>query len=516
MTGFDIQQALGARFNTSQDADKYTDKLRQNLGLDTKAQVVRLAIGRSLALGNLKGSGSEIDSKGLAIPASSLFTHENIAAWIGLVYTHSKPTEEPLTLEVLRSLIRRHWHRGVLALWADWEASNDSYDKFVETLVFRRSQMPEHAPGTYKGGEGGEGPEKPLAPELKDESQQLVKALADLDIKVQIKGVIFGSRVTRYRVLLINLQDRQKLERSVQSLGLAMNLRATPAVSNGDEARVLFVDLPRTKESWETVRFDKLTTWAATSNVKDINKLQVYAGVTVTGQDVSFDLAKTPHLLVAGTTNSGKSVCLHSLILSLLMNHSSDSLQLALIDPKQVEFAAYGKIPHLYSGLIATEANQSRDMLESLVALMEERYTKFKELNVVNIAEAREKGQTIPYVVVFVEEMADLVLRDPDSETLLERLAQKARAAGIHLVLATQHPDANTFSGLIRSNIPGRIALQVQKGTESKIILDETGAENLLGSGDMLVRLPGDQQPTRAHGIFVQAEDIANTIRGIK
>ena len=315
MTGLDIQQALGARFNTSQDADKYTDKLRQNLGLDTKAQVVRLAIGRSLALGNLKGNGSEIDSKGLAIPASSLFTHENIAAWIGLIYTHSKPTEEPLTLEVLRSLIRRHWHRGVLALWADWEASDDSYDKFVETLVFRRSQMPEHAPGTYKGGEGGEGPEKPLAPELKDESQQLVKALADLDIKVQIKGVIFGSRVTRYRVLLINLQDRQKLERSVQSLGLAMNLRSTPAVSNGDEARVLFIDLPRTKESWETVRFDKLTTWAATSNLKDINKLQVYAGVTVTGQDVSFDLAKTPHLLVAGTTNSGKSVCLHSCLL---------------------------------------------------------------------------------------------------------------------------------------------------------------------------------------------------------
>lgn len=514
MTGFDIQQALGARFNTSQDADKYTDKLRQNLGLDTKAQVVRLAIGRSLALGNLKGSGSEIDSKGLAIPASSLFTHENIAAWIGLVYTHSKPTEEPLTLEVLRSLIRRHWHRGVLALWADWEASDDSYDKFVETLVFRRSQMPEHAPGTYKGGEGSDSPEKSSSPELKDESQQLVKALGDLDIKVQIKGVIFGSRITRYRVLLVNLQDRQKLEKSVKSLGLAMNLRATPAVSNGDEARVLFVDLPRGRETWENVRFDKLTAWASVST-KDTNKLMVYAGVTVTGQDVSFDLAKAPHLLVAGTTNSGKSVCLHSLILSLLMIHSSDSLQLALIDPKQVEFAAYSKIPHLYLGTIATEANQSRDMLESLVALMEDRYTKFKELNVVNIAEAREKGQTIPYVVAFVEEMADLVMRDPDSETLIERLAQKARAAGIHLVLATQRPDADTFSGLIRSNIPGRIALQVQKGTESKIILDETGAENLLGSGDMLIRLPGDQ-PIRAHGIFVQAEDIVNTIRGIK
>jgi S-DNA-T family DNA segregation ATPase FtsK/SpoIIIE len=259
--------------------------------------------------------------------------------------------------------------------------------------------MPEHAPGTYKGGEGTDSPEKPSTPELKDESQQLVKALGDLDIKVQIKGVIFGSRITRYRVLLVNLQDRQKLEKSVKSLGLAMNLRATPAVSNGDEARVLFVDLPRTKETWETVRFEKLITWAANNSVKEINKLMVFAGVTVTGQDVSFDLAKTPHLLVAGTTNSGKSVCLHSLILSLLMIHSSDSLQLALIDPKQVEFAAYGKIPHLYSGLIATEANQSRDMLESLVALMEERYTKFKELNVVNIAEAREKEQIL---VVFL------------------------------------------------------------------------------------------------------------------
>lgn len=138
----------------------------------------------------------------------------------------------------------------------------------------------------------------------------------------------------------------------------------------------------------------------------------------------------------------------------------------------------------------------------------------FSRIGVNNAIEARRKGQSLPYIVVFIEELADLVMQDEDIEPLIARLAQKARAAGIHLVLATQRPDAETFSGLIRSNIPARIALAVQKGTELNIILDEKGAENLLGSGDMLIRSPGEA-PKRAHGVFVRLESVIQIASGL-
>ena len=135
-------------------------------------------------------------------------------------------------------------------------------------------------------------------------------------------------------------------------------------------------------------------------------------------------------------------------------------------------------------------------------------------MGVANVGDARRKGQAMPYIVVFIEEMADLVMQDENIEPLIARLAQKARAAGIHLVLATQRPDSETFSGLIRSNIPGRIALTVQKSSESKIILDETGAEDLLGSGDMLIRMPGESSK-RAHGVFVRLDNVIQIVSGV-
>lgn len=354
---------------------------------------------------------------------------------------------------------------------------------------------------------GGKAPE--------DASATLVKALDELGIKVQVKEAIHGPRITRYRVLLMNLADSAKLKRSMSQLGLAMNLgEALPTVANGDEARTVFIDLPRSKDSWKTVGIERLREWAH-SGSRDPNQLMVYAGVSVTGEDLSFDLAAAPHLLVGGTTGSGKSVCLHSLLLSLLLRHTPETLQLALIDPKQVEFRPYAKLPNLYRDGIATEVTAAREMLEELVVEMDARYGAFNRLSVNNIGEARRKGQALPYIVVFIEEMADLVMQDQNIEPLIARLAQKARAAGIHLVLATQRPDAKTFTGLIRSNIPGRIALTVQKGTESTIILDETGAENLLGAGDMLVRLPGET-PKRAHGVFVRLDEVIQLIISAK
>lgn len=506
MSDLDLQQAFSARHKTSLEADSYTDQLRQHLALETRAQVVRLAIGRSLAMGKL--TGPTIDGQGRDVPTTSLFTAENIGAWVGLMVTHSLAHGGPVvnSMDSLRLAIRAHWHRGVLSLWSDWTASNENYDKFIETLVGRRSEMPEvsnrkNGPKTRGGMDVGGG----RTPQ--DESGTLVKALEELGIKVQVKEAIHGPRITRYRVLLMNLVDSAKLKRSMSQLGLAMNLgEALPTVANGDEAKTVFIDLPRSKSTWKTIGIERLREWAH-SGSRDPNKLMVYAGVSVTGEDLCFDLAAAPHLLVGGTTGSGKSVCLHSLLLSLLLRHNPDTLQLALIDPKQVEFRPYSKLPNLYRDEIATEVTAARETLEELVVEMDTRYGVFNRLGVNSIDEARRKGQALPYIVVFIEEMADLVMQDQNIEPLIARLAQKARAAGIHLVLATQRPDAKTFTGLIRSNIPGRIALTVQKGTESTIILDETGAENLLGSGDMLLRLPGEA-PRRAHGVFVRLDSV--------
>jgi S-DNA-T family DNA segregation ATPase FtsK/SpoIIIE len=512
MSDLDVQQVLGSRYRTSQEADRHTDKLRQNLNLETKAQVARLAIGRSLALGPLKEETA--DAKGLDIPASSLFNVENIAAWLGLIVTHSQlhGGQAVDTMDGLRVAIRGHWHRGALALWGDWIGSEENYDRFIETLIVRRSEMPEFS---AQNDEESTNLSVPKNAERQDLSKVLEKSLEELGIKVQIKDVTHGPRITRYKVLLMNLSDSAKLKRNMSSLGLALNLgNSMPTVCNGDEAKTVFIDLPREKKAWDFAGVERLKEWAYRDLKNSASGLHVYAGLSVTGEDVAFDLAKIPHLLVGGTTGSGKSVTLHSLILSLILCHKPESLQLALIDPKQVEFAGYSRLPHLYESKISTEISQAKDTLESLVALMESRYSEFNQLGVSNIQEARQKGRNSPYVVVVVEEMADLILQEPATEQLIARLAQKARAAGIHLVLATQRPDSETFSGLIRSNIPGRLALTVQKGTESTIILDEKGAEHLLGAGDMLIRIPGEQV-LRAHGVLIQVKDILEVVSAV-
>jgi S-DNA-T family DNA segregation ATPase FtsK/SpoIIIE len=512
MSDLDIQVVLSNRYRTSQDADKITIEMWQALGLDTKAQFARLAIGRSLALGPIEEDTP--DSKGIEVPAQALFSTDNIGAWIGLLVAHSISTNSHIVnnQDSLRTAIRCHWHRGAKELYKDWKDSEENYDKFVETLISRRSEMPETGVDSpdEKSGETQAGN---LTPPV-DESSLLVKGLEQLNIKVQVKDSTFGPRMTRYRVLLKNLNDRSKLDKSLDKLALAMNLGdKIPAIANGDEAMTVFIDVPRSRQTWMNVPFEKLRSWIDRTAF-DLGKLNAYVGVSVTGQDIIFDLATSPHLLVGGTTGSGKSVCLHSIILSLLLKHGGESLQLGLIDPKRVEFAPYSKLKNLYRGKVATEITESKDFLTELVGEMESRYSLFESIGVSNIAEARVKGKKLPFIAVFIEELADLVLQDKSVELLIERLAQKSRAAGIHLVLATQRPDSDTFSGLVRSNIPARIALTVQKGTESKIILDEVGAENLLGAGDMLLKLPGEQ-PVRAHGVFITKDTVNQVIASL-
>jgi S-DNA-T family DNA segregation ATPase FtsK/SpoIIIE len=414
------------------------------------------------------------------------------------------------SMDGLRGAIRKHWHRGATLLMEDWRLSEDNFDRFLETLIVRRAELPDHVPVQDKAGDKARQPQVP-----QDMSGLLVKALADIGVTADIRGFTHGPRITRYKVFLPDVNQHTKLQKGLQKLALVLNLQHTqPTLTKGDEARTVSLDIPRPANTWDLVPFEKLRGWAAAAKREEA--LTVFPGVDVLGKPYSFDLASAPHLLVGGTTGSGKSVCLHAVIVSLMLRFKPNDLQLALIDPKRVEFAVYAKSPYLYGDGVAFDAPTARERIIDLVAEMDARYQQFDTLGCTNIYEARKKGAAIPQIVVVIEEMADLVLADEDIENYIVRLAQKARAAGIYLVLATQRPDAETFSGLIRSNVPARIALAVQKSTESKIIIDETGAEHLLGQGDMLVKAKPGGQPDRVHGVWVSRDDVVSVLRDRK
>lgn len=507
MSSLSLQQIMNSRFRTSAEADRKTISLMSNLGLSTKANVARLAISRSLALGNF--ADDNVDSKGLEIPASVLFTQDDITAWVGLLVTHARMHggDQINSMDVFRSAVRKHWHRGAHLLMQDWEESSGNFDKFLETLIIRRADLPDVAPSNRK---------KEVTPSVEkpqDASGVLIKALSDIGVTAEIKGLIHGPRVSRYKVFLPDINQFDKLRKGLERLGLALNLqKSRPVLSTGDEAKTVSLDVPRPKSTWTSVGFSQFRDWTSSPHLLE-GALPVFPGVDVLGNPYSFDLAVTPHLLVGGTTGSGKSVCLQAVILSLICRMPPTALQLALIDPKQVEFAVYRNSAYLYRGEIAMTAAAAREILIELVTEMEARYSTFMSVGVSNIDEARKKRMEMPYIVVVIEELADLLIMGKDIEDHIIRLAQKARAAGIHLVIATQRPDAKTFSGLVRSNIPARIALTVQKSTESNIILDESGAEDLLGSGDMLVKARPGGQPDRVHGVRIERSDIEMVLK---
>jgi DNA segregation ATPase FtsK/SpoIIIE, S-DNA-T family len=276
--------------------------------------------------------------------------------------------------------------------------------------------------------------------------------------------------------------------------------------------RHVVVDIPRPSATWSTVTWQDIKPALASVDAGKMS-LPVCVGTDVLGASLVFDLAEAPHLFVDGTTGSGKSMCVHSILLSLL--RPAELLpELVLIDPKAVEFAGYKDAKLLRDGSPITDMALVEPALNRLVQEMDERQDRLQALDARNIQEANQKGAKLRRIVVVIDELGDLFASHRAVELPLVRLAQKARSAGIHLVLATQRPEAATFPGLLRSNIPSRIALTVQKATESRIILDEGGAEALLMRGDMLLRLAG--RPTqRAHGCLVESGDIAAAVRAL-
>ncbi len=247
------------------------------------------------------------------------------------------------------------------------------------------------------------------------------------------------------------------------------------------------------------------------------SKLRISLGLSVDGSPVAADLTAMPHLLIAGTTGSGKSVCVNTIISCLLLTNTPDDLQFIMVDPKRVELTGYNGIPHLVAPVVV-DLERIVGVLQWVQREMEERYRRFSAIAARNIVDYNNKigpnEKKLPYYVVIVDELADLMMLAPDeTERLLARLAQMARATGIHLIISTQRPSVDIITGLIKANFPARIAFAVASSVDSRVILDQPGAEKLLGRGDMLFQSPDAAAPLRMQGVFVSDEEINRITR---
>lgn len=400
-------------------------------------------------------------------------------------------------LKRYRTLLQRHIRRGLYEIKTSWNRSHDFIVYLQEELFSGLDLGLNQQPSTVI-------------------ETILVDALKEIGVAAEIKNKIQGPRIDRYFLHLPNIQHFDQLKRGLEKLAFRLGLQQEGVfIHSTSEPKVVAMDIPRTRQNWKAINANQLPKWAEQEKAND--RLAVWLGEDVLGKPFTFDLIDTPHLLIAGTTGSGKSISLHAILLSLLWTQSAESLQLALCDPKQVELAHYENIPHLYGKGVVHLITDVMELLEQLVDEMERRNQLLREAGVSNLTEAlQQRKLQLPRIVVVIEELADLMMQSRELETPLVRLAQKARSTGIHLILATQRPDSVTFSGLLRTNIPSRIALRVQKNTESRIILDEMGAEQLLGSGDMLVKIPQvSTNAIRVHGAYISQDDIKLCLRNL-
>jgi DNA segregation ATPase FtsK/SpoIIIE, S-DNA-T family len=356
-------------------------------------------------------------------------------------------------------------------------------------------------------------------------SSEVEQCLSDFGIKVKVVAVHPGPVVTRYELQLAAGTKAAKITGLAKDLARSLSVVSVRVVEVIPGKSVVGIELPNSKRAMVSLK-DVL---ASSSYERARSALSLALGKDIAGHPVVVDLAKMPHLLVAGTTGSGKSVALNAMLLSLLYKSTPEQLRLILIDPKMLELSVYDGIPHLLTPVV-TDMKNAASALRWCVAEMERRYRLMASLGVRNVAGYNEKVrqsikrgaplldpltddakelQVLPQIVVIADEFADMmVVVGKKIETLIARLAQKARAAGVHLVLATQRPSVDVITGLIKANIPTRIAFQVSSKVDSRTILDQQGAEQLLGHGDMLYLPPGSGVPVRVHGAFVSDDEV--------
>ena len=355
---------------------------------------------------------------------------------------------------------------------------------------------------------------------LRQTAKKLQDTLKSFGINVTITNVSCGPTVTQYE---FQPEQGVKLSRIV---GLADEIKMNPAAEDiRIEAPIpgkaaVGIEVPNDHNS--TVMLRDLIQSEAFQKSK--SKLSFAVGKDIAGQPVVADITKMPHLLIAGATGSGKSVCINTLIMSILYKASPDEVKLIMVDPKVVELSVYNGIPHLLIPVV-TDPKKAAGALNWAVAQMTERYNIFAEYNVRNLEDYNKKIQSmkdengenpkpLPQIIIIVDELADLMMvASGEVEDAICRLAQLARAAGIHLIIATQRPSVNVITGLIKANMPSRIAFAVSSGVDSRTILDMNGAERLLGKGDMLFYPQGYQKPARLQGAFVTDEEVGQVVK---
>lgn len=355
--------------------------------------------------------------------------------------------------------------------------------------------------------------------ELRRTAARLQETLQSFNVNVQMGAVTCGPTVTRYEVLpeqgvrvnkITNLADDLKLSLAAASIRIEAPIPGKSAVG---------IEVPNEKAS--AVHFRELLQGSAFEKAK--SPVTFAVGKDIAGKIIVTDIAKMPHLLIAGATGSGKSVCINTLIMSILYKSDPNDVKLIMIDPKVVELSVYNGIPHLFCPVV-TDPKEAAAALNWAVREMMDRYNKFKELGVRNIQGYNEKLKTMenapqegytrmPLLVIIVDEFADLMMvASKEVEDAVCRLAQLARAAGIHLILATQRPSVNVITGVIKANIPSRIAFSVSSAIDSRTILDKGGAEKLLGKGDMLFFPSGYSEPVRLQGAFISDKEVGDVV----
>ena len=354
--------------------------------------------------------------------------------------------------------------------------------------------------------------------ELKANAQKLVDTLESFGVRTRVLDISRGPSVTRYEVQpmagvkisrITSLADDIALNLAVADVRMEAPIPGKPAVG---------IEVPNHKKTPVYIR----SVFESQSFLRMTSPLGIALGKDIAGVAQVADLCKMPHLLIAGSTGSGKSVCVNSIIMSLLFRSSPEDVKLLLIDPKVVELAEYNGIPHLLMPVV-TEPKKAAGALGSAVQEMERRYRLFAENNVRDIksfnklAAERPELEKMPYIAIIIDELADLMMVvGKDVEDSICRIAQKARAAGMHLIVATQRPSVDVITGLIKANIPSRIAFAVSSQVDSRTILDGAGAEKLLGMGDMLFMPVGAPKPIRIQGTFVRDEEISRVLDFIK
>jgi DNA segregation ATPase FtsK/SpoIIIE, S-DNA-T family len=336
---------------------------------------------------------------------------------------------------------------------------------------------------------------------------QLVEALSHFNVEARLMGTVSGPHVTRYELRLAPGIKMSKVATLKDDLAYALAAEQVRILAPIPGKQAVGVEVPnrvRTMVHLGDVFQDAPKGWSP---------LSVWLGKDIAGKAIGTDLAKQPHILIAGTTGSGKSGCVNSMLSSVLLHASPNEVRVVLVDPKRVELNHYEGIPHLLTPVV-TSPRLAANVLSNLIKEMEERYgvmSRTKTRNLVELNRVRERSgeAPLPYILCVIDELADLMMVAPaDVEDSIIRLAQKSRAVGIHLVLATQRPSADVITGMIKANVPARIAFAVSSQTDSRVILDQNGAESLLGQGDMLFRPAGESRTARIQGAFIAEEEI--------